>query len=135
MSEYRLGDLQLRIMQVLWDQGGSTVSAVHEALRRQAPRDRQLAYTTIATMLRKMEDRGLVAHDSQGRKFIYRAAVAADEVTRSMAGHVLDRLFEGSLADMVHHMLTEREVSQEELSRLELLIAERKSRRGGRHGR
>ncbi len=141
MSEYRLGDLQLRIMQVLWDQGGSTVSGstvsgVHAALRRQAPEDRQLAYTTIATMLRKMEDRGLVSHDSQGRKFIYRAAVAADEVTRSMAGDLLDRLFEGSLADMVHHMLTEREVSQEELSRLELLIAERKTqRRGGRHGR
>ena len=136
MSEYRLGDLQLRIMQVLWDRGGSTVSGVHEALRRQAQGDRQLAYTTIATMLRKMEDRGLVTHDSQGRKFIYRAAVAADEVTRSMAGDLLDRLFEGSLADMVHHMLTEREVSQEELSRLELLIAERKAqRRGGRHGR
>src|SRR5262245_31878189 len=136
MSAYRLGDLQLRIMQVLWDQRGATVAGVHEALRRQAPRDRQLAYTTVATMLRKMEDRGLVTHDADGRKFVYRPAIAADEVTRSMAGDLLDRLFEGSLADMVHHLLTEREVSQEELSRLELLIAERKTqRRGGRHGR
>jgi predicted transcriptional regulator len=151
MSEYRLGDLQLRIMQVLWDEGardgsgctmsgctmsGCTVSAVHQALKRQTPRDRQLAYTTVATMLRKMEDRGLVTHDAEGRKFVYRAAVAADEVTRSMAGDLLDRLFEGSLADMVHHMLTEREVSQEELSRLEQLIAERKrQRRGGHHAR
>ncbi len=147
MSEYRLGDLQLRIMRVLWEQGGATVSEVHEALRRQARRpegaalgrsaaDRQLAYTTIATMLRKMEDRGLVTHDADGRRFVYRAAVGADEVTRSMAGDLLDRLFEGSLADMVHHMLTEREVSQEELSRLEQLIAERRTqRRGGRHAR
>ncbi len=87
-------------------------------------------------MLRKMEDRGLVTHDAEGRKFIYRAAVGADEVTRSMAGDLLDRLFEGSLADMVHHMLTEREVSQEELSRLEQLVAEsKKQRRGGRHVR
>jgi predicted transcriptional regulator len=146
MSEYRLGDLQLRIMRVLWEQGEATVSEVHEALRRQARRsgsragssseDRQLAYTTIATMLRKMEDRCLVTHDADGRRFVYRPAVGADDVTRSMAGDLLDRLFEGSLADMVHHMLTEREVSPEELSRLEQLIAERKTeRRGGRHAR
>jgi len=136
MSQYRLGDLQLRIMQALWERGGCTVADVHESLRRQAPRDRQLAYTTVATMLRKMEDRGLVTHRSEGRKFIYEPAVAAEAVTRSMAGHVLDRLFEGSLADMVHHMLTEREVSQEELTRLEQLIVERKTqRRRGPHGR
>jgi len=136
MAEYRLGDLQLRIMQVLWEQSGCTVADVHASLRRQTPDDRQLAYTTVATMLRKMEDRGLVTHDSEGRKFVYRAAVPADEVTRSMAGDLLDRLFEGSLADMVHHMLTERDVSQTELARLEQLIADRKAQRSrGRHVR
>jgi predicted transcriptional regulator len=87
-------------------------------------------------MLRKMEDRGLVRHESRGRRFIYRPAVAADDVTRSMAGDLLDRLFEGSLADMVHHLLSQREVSQEELARLEELIVQRKTQRGrGRHGR
>ena len=135
MPEYRLGDLQLRIMRVLWERKDCTVSDVHEALQQQTPDDRQLAYTTVATMLRKMEDRRLVTHDSEGRKFIYRAAVGADEVTRSMAGDLLDRLFEGSLADMVHHMLTERDVSQAELARLEQLIADRKAQRRGRHGR
>lgn len=156
MTDYRLGDLQLRIMQVLWERGGQTVADVHEALQRQsssghsvpavssqsAPEsdrstlDRPLAYTTVATMLRKMEDRGLVSHDSDGRKFVYHASIKADAVTRSMAGHVLDRLFEGSLADLVHHMLTEREVSHAELARLEQLIAERKeARQQTRRGR
>jgi BlaI family penicillinase repressor len=127
MSDYRLGELQLHIMQVLWNTGPATVADVHEALR-----DRGLAYTTIATMLRKMEDRGLVAHRASGRKFVYHAAVSAQDVTRSMAGDILDRLFEGSLADMVHHMLTERDVGHEELQRLEALIAKRKeqSQRG-----
>ena len=127
MSDYRLGELQLQIMQVLWNTGPATVADVHEALH-----DRGLAYTTIATMLRKMEDRGLVGHQALGRKFVYHAAVSGQDVTRSMAGDILDRLFEGSLADMLHHMLTERDVTHEELQRLEALIAKRKqqSQRG-----
>ncbi len=119
---HRLGDLQLQIMQVLWERTEATVADVHQTLGV----DRDLAYTTIATMLRKMEARGLVGHRLAGRSFVYRASVAADAVTRGMSDHLLDRLFEGSLADMVAHLLTTREVSRAELSRLERLIAERK---------
>ena len=119
---HRLGDLQLRIMQVLWEQGDATVASVHEALAG----ENDLAYTTIATMLRKMEARGLVRHRVDGRSFVYRAAVAAEAVSRGMAGHLLDKLFEGSLADMVHHLRSTREVSREELSKIERLIVERK---------
>jgi len=109
-------------MKVLWEREEATVSDVHEALIG----ERDLAYTTMATMLRKMEARGLVKHRVEGRSFVYRAAVASDAVTRGMSDHLLDRLFEGSLADMVSHLLTTREVSREELSKIEKLIAERK---------
>lgn len=119
---HRLGDLQLAIMKILWDRGAASVAMVHEALAA----ERGLAYTTVATMLRKMEARRLVNHRLDGRSFVYRAAVAADAVSRGMASHLLDRLFEGSLADMVRHLLTTREVSAEELSELQRLIAERK---------
>jgi len=119
---HRLGDLQLKIMKVLWEHGDGTVADVHLALGG----GRDLAYTTIATMLRKMEARGLVRHRVDGRSFVYRPAVGSDAVTRGMSDHLLDRLFEGSLADLVTHLLTTREVSREELSRLEQLIAERK---------
>lgn len=118
----RLGDLQLQIMKVLWEKGESTVSAVFESVGR----ERTLAYTTIATMLRKMEARGLVAHRVDGRTFVYRAAVDAEAVTRNMSGHLLDRLFQGSLPDLVSHLLDTREVSRDELAKLEKLIAERK---------
>jgi len=118
----RLGDLQLRIMRVLWDAGAATVSEVQQRLGR--PR---LAYTTVATMLRKMEERGLVDHLEEGRKFLYRAVVSMHEVTRSMAGDLVDRLFDGSLAEAVSHLLESRDVSREELDRLEQLIQERKS--------
>ena len=109
---HRLGDLQLKIMQVLWVEGEARVGDVHRVI---SPKG-DLAYTTVATMLRKMEERGLVKHRDEGRSFVYRAAVAEDEVTRSMADHLVDRLFEGSLADMVSHLLKTREVSREELA-------------------
>lgn len=119
---HRLGDLQLQILKVLWQHSEATVAEVHEQL----PDGADLAHTTIATMLRKMEARGLVTHRADGRTFIYRAAVAEDQVSQGMAEHVLDRIFEGRLADMVSHLLTAREVSGAELTRLEQLIAERK---------
>ena len=121
---HRLGELQFEIMKVLWMRREATVAEVHEALEGGA----NLAYTTMATMLRKMEGRGLVRHRSEGRTFVYRAAIAEDAVTRSMADDLLDRVFEGSLADMVSHLLTTREVDRDELIRLEKLITERKKR-------
>ncbi len=119
---HRLGDLQLRIMKILWERGEATVAEVLDALGSE---DR-LAYTTVATMLRKMETRELVAHRVSGRSFIYRPTVRATEVSRSMANHLVDRLFEGSLLDAVNHLLTTREVSREELVKLERLIAQKK---------
>jgi BlaI family penicillinase repressor len=120
---YRLGDLQLKIMKALWERDvGAGVGEVLEALGAGAG----LAYTTVATMLRKMEARGLVRHRSEGRRFIYRAAVTPDAVTRSMADDLLERLFEGRLSDLLSHLLSTREVSREELGVLERLIAERK---------
>jgi BlaI family transcriptional regulator, penicillinase repressor len=120
---YRLGDLQLQIMKVLWEGGPATVAEVQGKLQGEP-----LAYTTVATMLRKMEDRQLVAHRAEGRRFVYEPLASADAVTRSMAGDLVDRLFAGSLADAVSHLLDTREVSRRELVRLERLIEEHKRR-------
>lgn len=121
---HRLGELQLRILEVLWQQDEAPVAGVHEALGGSA----EFAYTTIATMLRKMEDRRLVRHRTEGRSFIYRAAVKADEVTRNVADHLVDRFFAGSLAEAVSHLLDTRDVTKTELAELEQLIAARKQR-------
>jgi BlaI family transcriptional regulator, penicillinase repressor len=119
---HRLGDLQLKIMKVFWQQGECAVSDVFSEISK----DRGLAYTTIATMLRKMEARGLITHRADGRTFIYRAAIDEQSVTSNMSEHLLDRLFEGSLSDLVCHLLQTRDVSRDELVKIEKLIAERK---------
>lgn len=122
--EYRLGDLQLAIMKVLWARGPTAVADVHRAL----PNGADLAPTTVATMLRKMEDKGLARHRVEGRKFLYEAAVSEAAVSSSMADHLLDRVFEGSLADLVCHLLDSRKVSPGELDQIARWIAERKSK-------
>ena len=88
---HRLGDLQLKIMKVLWEKSEASVPEIHETLQT----EKELAYTTIATMLRKMEARGLVKHRVEERKFIYAASVREDAVSKKMTEHLLDHLFEG----------------------------------------
>ncbi len=122
---HRLGALQHKIMKVLWERREATVAEVHAALAAEA----DFAYTTIATMLRKMEARDLVRHRSEGRTFIYTAVVAEEAVARSMVNELIDRVFEGSLAAAVNHLLTTREVSRDELSKLEQLIADKKRKK------
>jgi BlaI family transcriptional regulator, penicillinase repressor len=120
----RMGDLQHAILKVLWQAGPSTVSEVHKALA-----DRDLAYTTVATLLRRMESRGLVRHREEGRKFVYEPLVSEEGVTTNAAGDVLDRFFEGRLASLFSHLLSSRDVSRKELEELERLIAARKKKR------
>lgn len=120
----RLGDLQLRIMRILWQDSEAPVSRVHEALGGSAA----FAYTTIATMLRKMEARGLVTHREEGRSFVYSAAVTEEAVSTTMADDLLQKLFGGSLTEAFNHLLSHREVSREELRELERLIAQRKKK-------
>ncbi len=111
-------------MKVLWRLGATSVAEV----RGQLGGDK-LAYTTVATMLRKMENRGLVRHREEDRRFLYEATVSAEAVTQSMADDLVDRLFQGSLAEAVTHLIQSREVSHEELDCLEDLIRQR--REGG----
>jgi BlaI family penicillinase repressor len=122
---YRLGDLQLKIMKILWERGEANAGQVFHDVSKES----DLAYTTISTMLRKMEARGLIAHRSEGRTFIYRPKVSAATVSRSMSDHLVEGMFEGSLAEAVNHLLTTREVSRDELTKLERLIAETKRRK------
>jgi BlaI family transcriptional regulator, penicillinase repressor len=121
---HRLGDLQLQILRILWERGEGTVADVLQNLA-----GAELAYTTIATMLRKMETRNLVTHRAEGRSFVYRPKVKAEDISHRMATHLVDRLFEGSLLDAVNHLLTTREVSAEELASIERLIVEKKKSR------
>ena len=125
MPRQTLGDLQHAIMAVLWDRGEATTAEVHQALHA----ERGLALTTIATMLRKMEDKGVVAHRADGRQFVYRPTVTQEAVRESMVGELVERLFGGDANALVAHLVSEHEVDARELGALRRrLDAARKGR-------
>ena len=118
MGKYTLGELQHAIMRVLWERDEATVANVHEALYE----ERGLAPTTIATMLRKMENKGVVAHRLEGRQFFYRPVVSESDVRSSMVGELLDRLFAGDPAALVSHLVADHTIDDAEIERLRKLL-------------
>lgn len=126
MVDYRLTELQLEIMAVLWDRGEATVETVRAAL---AP-DRDLAHTTVSTLLSRLEKREVVARRKEGRSYVYRAAVAPERVQRSVLneiGEVADRLFAGDVADLVATLLSESDVGADDLARVKEMIAKKEA--------
>lgn len=121
-DKHHLADLQLAIMQVLWDRGSATVAEVRDALEATG---RSLAYTTISTMLTKMERNGQVRHRSRGRVLVYRASLRQERVEQSMVSDLARRLFAGDVTEMVNRLLDGCEVSGDELARLKTLIRDR----------
>jgi predicted transcriptional regulator len=117
-SKHQLASLQLAIMQVLWEKGEASVAEVRDALAK----DRALAYTTVATMLTKMERKGQVLRRSDRRINLYRPAVEREKVSRSMVSDLTRRLFQGDVAAMVSHLLDGRSVTREELAHLKAVI-------------
>lgn len=130
---HQLGELQLAIMKVLWQRQEATVGEVHTALHE----ERGLALTTISTMLVKMEQKGVVGHRSEGRRFVYYPLISEGDVRRTMVGELTERLFQGDVTALVSHLISHHDVDGDELARLKNLIAahekqEAKQDKGGR---
>lgn len=114
----RLGKVQLQIMQVLWDRGEATAREITDALCQAAP----IAHSTTQTLLRKLEDKGAVAHESRDRAFVFRHLSQQSEVSESAARDLLTRVFGGSVYGLVSHLLKHETISDDEMQRLRALI-------------
>lgn len=131
MADYGLTELQLDIMTVLWARGEATAVEVREALLP----ERELAPTTVSTLLSRLERKGVVAHRSEGRQYVYRAAVEEARVRRSLVGEfteMADRLFAGDVAELVTQLLAASDVGPDDLARVRKMIEQREAElRGG----
>lgn len=121
-GEVSLSDLQLSLMRVLWARGEASTAEVAEALRG----ERDLAHTTVATLLTRLEKRGLLASRREGRALLYTPRVSEADVQRSMVGSLLDNLFAGRASALVSHLLEARGVDAQELAVLQALLKQRK---------
>ncbi len=117
-GRHQLTELQLAIMRVLWDRSEATVQEIWEALHA----ERGLAQTTVATMLSRLERRGVVTRRAQSRQYHYRAAVTEREVQHSMVGELTERLFDGDVTALVQHLLTGEDVSPGDIAKIRDMI-------------
>ena len=124
----QLSELQLAILRVLWREDEATVARVQELLRAEG---RDLAHTSVATMLSRLETRGAVGRRTEGRQLVYRPLVEERDVKRSMVSALTERLFAGDPTALVHHLIDEGAIDADELARLRKLIAGRRGTGGG----
>ncbi len=119
-SEIRLGRLELQIMNVVWDRGKATVHDVKNALSRRKP-----AYSTILTMMRKLEAKGYLEHEVDGRTYVYLPSISQQAVRHGVLGDLVERLFEGSTSLLLTSLVEQNRISKNELRQIRKLIEER----------
>lgn len=124
MGDVTLADRELDVMNVLWERGSGTVAEVQDAL------EDELAYTTVLTVLRTLEEKGHVTRRPEGRAHRYTPAVERQEVRESALDRMLDRLFGGSHEVLMAHLVDDEELTSDDLARIRRLLDERLEGRG-----
>jgi predicted transcriptional regulator len=116
-----LTEAELRLMDVIWKKGEATVAEVVDAL----PKHTDLAYNTVLTTMRILEDKGYLKHSksSEGRAFVYRAVVGQREASRKAVRNLLGRFFRNSPEALVLNLIEDEHLSDQELQRIRKLIA------------
>ncbi|MAT16402.1 MAG: transcriptional regulator [Planctomyces sp.] len=119
MSQLQLTKCELEVMDVVWTLGKATVQNVVDNL------ERPLAYTTVMTTLKILnETRGVLRKELRGRAYVYEAAVSREEVSRSMAGELTNRLFGGSVKSLVMSLMDPDTITTEEINELKEAISQ-----------
>jgi BlaI family transcriptional regulator, penicillinase repressor len=114
----RLGRVQLRIMQVLWARQRASARDITDTLNRDEP----ITHSTVQTLLRGLEVKKAVAHDTEGRTFMFYPLVREEQATRSATRDLLDRVFDGRVSKLVSHLLQHEKVSADELKAIRRMI-------------
>jgi predicted transcriptional regulator len=123
-EDVALSELQIAVMRELWSRKEATTAEVAQALAEQ----RGLAHTTVATLLTRLEKRGVVAARRDGRQLVHRAVATEDQVRRSMVAGLLGSVFGGDAPALVSHLVRESEVGADDLDRIKRLLAKAKTR-------
>ena len=116
-----LTEAELRLMDVLWQRGPSTVQQVLDVL----PGERSLAYNSVLTTIRILEKKGYVAHAQDGRAYVYTPVVERSDATRSEVRHLVQRLFRDSHELLVLNILEDSDLTADELQHLKQYLKDR----------
>ncbi len=117
-NDIHLTDREADVMQVLWDQGPSVVNEIRDRLHD------DLAYTTVLTILRTLEQKGYVRHEEEGRVHRYFAAVREQAARKSALQHLTGKLFKGSAELLFTHLVSDQKLSKDQIRRMRDMLAE-----------
>lgn len=120
-----LTDLENEVMQAVWDSGTCTVEAVHRIVSRK----RNLKETTVRTLLRRLEQKGYLKHQSDGRAYLYRAVEPARSLAARAVRQIIDRFCRGSVEELVSGMVDAKVLKKADIDQLEKFV--RNQRPGG----
>lgn len=119
MRDFDLGSAELEVLKVLWDEGPSNVRRVMEALHA---RERLVAYTTVQTMLSRLEQKGFVESDRAGAAYTYSAAITREQISRSRLKKLVEQLYDGAAGALVLQLLRTERLAPGEIAELQKLI-------------
>lgn len=123
-GEQQLTPLELEIMSVLWETGPANVQSVQARINSQASlaRGRELAYTTVQTMLNVLHRKGKVKRQLKDRAYIYRPVFSRQKAVTQALGEMLDRFFGGSADSLVLSLVETRHLTPEKLAQIQKLV-------------
>ena len=116
MVEISFTDRELDVMAVLWDRGSATVAEVRDALHD------ELAYTTVLTVLRILEEKGHVSHEEEGRAHRYHPLVERRAAGESALRRLTRKLFQGSPEILLTHLVSDRRLSEDDIRRMREIL-------------
>jgi BlaI family penicillinase repressor len=119
-----LTDLENLVMQAVWDAAASSVEAVHQVVSRQ----RNVKETTVRTLLRRLEQKGYLRHEAEGRAYVYHAVEPSRSLAARAVRQIIDRLCQGSVEELVSGMVDAKVLSNSELKQLEEFVRSRRQR-------
>jgi len=120
----QLSGIQLAVMRALWDAGKATTAEVHERMGK----PRSLAYTTVATLLSRLEKRGVVTSRKDARERVFEPAVTEDEVKHHMVSDLVAKLFRGDARALVSHLVSDAELDEADLETVRRMISQAKGK-------
>lgn len=123
MAELALGSRELDVMRALWDLGSGTVADVRQRLPV------KLAYTTVLTILRNLEEKAYVSRVAEGRAHRYKPRIGRLAARRSAIARVVDTLFHGAPEELIAHMVADRALTPRDIQKLRAMIASPELRR------
>ena len=118
-----LSPAETEILRLIWQLGRGTVQQVCDNL----PSRRHIAYATVQTLLRRLEKKGYVSHEAEGKAYVFSPAAKREEVIRRTVGDFVDRLFGGDPMPLMLHLANDSKLDADEIKRLKKLIGKEKS--------